>query len=129
MAKASLTLANGTSIDIEGTVKEIRELLELYGGATAQLRQPPDVSPGRTKRASRVGSASGGTAAEPPSGPNLTEIVNLIKNCSEAENIERNILDRTSQVDRTLLPLYIVHEHLSNAFGLCEVLPANRTVT
>ena len=30
----------------------------------------------------------------------------------------REILDRASQVDRTLLPLYLVHEHLGNAFGL-----------
>lgn len=27
-------------------------------------------------------------------------------------------MDRPAQVNRTLLPLYIVHEHLDNAFGL-----------
>jgi hypothetical protein len=44
--------------------------------------------------------------------------VNLTKTCDEAESIEAQILDRTSQVDRTLLPLYVVHEHLGNKFGL-----------
>jgi hypothetical protein len=52
------------------------------------------------------------------SAPSLSEIVNLAKNCDESESIGRHILDKTSQVDRTLLPLYIVHEHLDNAFGL-----------
>jgi len=118
MAKASLTLANGTSIDIEGTVKEIRELLELYGGAPARPREPAGIVPERPRSASRTDSPSSDSARERLSSPDLTEIVNLVKNSSEAESIERNILDRTSQVDRTLLPLYIVHEHLSNAFGL-----------
>ena len=43
---------------------------------------------------------------------------NKTKECQEAEHIEENILDRTSQVDRTLLPLYIVHEYFDNAFEL-----------
>ncbi|MDZ7749602.1 MAG: hypothetical protein U5K43_13035 [Halofilum sp. (in: g-proteobacteria)] len=32
---------------------------------------------------------------------------------NEAERIETKILDKASQVDRTLLPLYIVHEYLA----------------
>ena len=47
-----------------------------------------------------------------------TQIVNLVKTCEEAEAIEKQILNRDSQVDRTLLPLYIVHEYLDNAFAL-----------
>lgn len=49
---------------------------------------------------------------------NCTEIVNLVKDCDEADRIETQILDGSSQVNRTLLPLYIVHEHLGNAFAL-----------
>ena len=49
---------------------------------------------------------------------NLTEIVNLVKSCDEAEQIERQILDRVSQVDRTLLPLYIVYQHMENKYSL-----------
>jgi hypothetical protein len=50
--------------------------------------------------------------------PNLSQIVNLAKNCDESESIGRYILDKTSQLDRTLLPLYIIHENLDNEFGL-----------
>jgi len=42
----------------------------------------------------------------------------LVKNCDEAESIENKILDKASQVNRTLLPLYIVHEHMDNAVAL-----------
>jgi len=48
----------------------------------------------------------------------LNEIITLIKDCDEAEAIETQILDRVAQVDRTLLPLYIVHEYLGDAVGL-----------
>ncbi len=57
-----------------------------------------------------------GTAEE--TAIDLAEIVRLVKNSDEAEAIERNILNRSSQVGRTLLPLYIVREYLKNAFGL-----------
>ena len=42
----------------------------------------------------------------------------MIKTCDEAEAMEKEIFDRTSQVNRILLSLYVVHEHLDNAFGL-----------
>ena len=48
----------------------------------------------------------------------LAEIVTVVKNCEEAESIEKRILDRVSLVNRVLLPLYIVHEHMGNKFGL-----------
>lgn len=50
--------------------------------------------------------------------PDLSEIVNLIKNSDEAEAIEAKILDKVSQVNRILLPLYIVHEYMDNTLSL-----------
>ena len=50
--------------------------------------------------------------------PDLPKIINLIKNCGEAEVIETKILDKIAQVNRILLPLYIVHEYLDNTYGL-----------
>lgn len=117
MAKASIRLPNGTSVLIEGTTEEIRQLLEFYGqtgGAPAKTKkQPGGRKPSRSPKAQAKPDDS--TEAERP---NLAEIVNLVKNCDEADVIETQILDRTSQVNRILLPLYIVHEHLNNAFGL-----------
>jgi len=121
MAKASLTLPNGTVVQIEGTTEEVQGLLQFYGAGTGQ-HSPAPRKPAARSRVRK--SKSGRGPSEQPAGeagdsaPNLSEIVNLAKNCDEAEDIERQILDRASQVDRTLLPLYIVHENLGNAFGL-----------
>lgn len=121
MAKASLTLPSGTVVQIEGTADEVRELLKFYGagtghGAPSARKRAAPLKVQETKGRGISSKNIAGDASE--SAPNLSEIVNLAKNCDEAEDIERQILDRASQVDRTLLPLYLVHEHLSNAFGL-----------
>jgi hypothetical protein len=112
MPKATFTLPNGTSVTIEGAPDEVQRLLELYGGAPA---------PGARKRTTTRQTGKKRAASAPKSdagAPNISEIVNLVKACDEAEQIEAQILDRTSLVDRTLLPLYIVHEYLGNATGL-----------
>jgi hypothetical protein len=122
MVKASLTLPNGTVVQIEGTATEVRDLLEYYGGGGGSsersgVRRPEPRAPRKARQSAPQ--PQEGTGAEPlRPGLDLSRIINLAKTCDEAENIERQILDRSSQVDRTLLPLYIVHEHLGNAFGL-----------
>ena len=116
MAKASLKLPNGTAVTLEGTPEEVKHLLELYGGERAEL----STAKGRTWSRKPRGRAPspGQPKGESEGKPDLNEIVTLVKNCDEADVIERQILDRAAQVDRTLLPIYIVHEHLDNAFGL-----------
>ncbi len=114
MAKAALKLPNGTVVEIEGSTEEVRELLEFYGGAgsgraTISHKRPP-------KKASRKRAAANSESASDTL--DLTQIVNEVKGCDEAEDIETKILDKSSQVDRTLLPLYIVHEYFDNAHGL-----------
>lgn len=122
MAKASLTLPNGTAIQIEGTVEEVQALLVHYGsGSTPNPTSTSTQSTGGTPLKPRRSAPYSDTpinTENSDSTPNLAEIVNLAKTCNEAESIETQILDRTSQVDRTLLPLYVVHEHLGNRFGL-----------
>jgi len=117
MAKASLKLSNGTVVTLEGTPEEVKELLELYGGerqpapkGAPQQRKHPKPQPVE-RRAERDETKGDGNL-------DLNAIVTLTKDCDEAEVIEKQILDRPAQVNRTLLPLYIVHEHLDNAFGL-----------
>jgi len=117
MAKASLKLPNGKVVTLEGTPEEVKHLLELYGGEEKRAPEPPPRSRGshRSKpRASNLRSPEDKNYGK----PDLNQIVTFAKDCDEAEAIEKQILDRTAQVDRTLLPLYIVHEHLDNAFGL-----------
>lgn len=116
MAKASLKLPNGTAVTLEGTPEEVKHLLELYGGERAEA---PTAKRGTRPRKPRSRAPDERqSAGQGESKPNLNEIVTLVKNCDEADAIESQILDRAAQVDRTLLPIYIVHEHLSNAFGL-----------
>jgi hypothetical protein len=108
MAKASITLPNGTVVNIEGTPEEVQHLLEFYSGQPAETprRHTSKKAVSKKKAAKKTETASESV--------DCTEIVNLIKECDEAEAIEEQILDRTSQVNRTLLPLYIVHEYLDN---------------
>ena|ERR1700730_3248245 len=116
MAKASIKLPDGTSVQIEGDPEEVAKLLAIYGGgktAAAPVGQS-DAKKKRSPRKARAGQAISDSSAT----ANLSQIINLIKTCDEAEAIEEKILDKVSQVNRILLPLYIVHEHLDNAHGL-----------
>jgi hypothetical protein len=121
MPKANLTLQNGTVVVIEGTAEEIQELLTFYGGDRVDSKAPP-IKQRRAlakRRPKRPGAAESGTAsAAEVAAPDISEVVNLIKTCDEAELIETRILDQSSVINRTLLPLYIVHEHLGNSIGL-----------
>jgi hypothetical protein len=113
MAKATFTLPNGTVVNIDGKPLEIQQLLNLYAGSHGAVSTPLGGTKKRTTtKTSKVASA---TLSK---GVNLAEIINFVKNCDEAENIEKNILDRISQVDRVLLPLYIVHEYMGDAYSL-----------
>jgi hypothetical protein len=114
MAKASFTFPNGTVVQIEGSKEEVKNLLAFYSSP-----QQTQNGPGSGKKGpdSRIRQREPKKIDAEETG-DLTAIINQIKTCGEAENIERRILDRTSLVDRVLLPLYIVHEYLNNAFGL-----------
>lgn len=113
MAKASLKLASGAVVTIEGTATEVHQLLALYSGEGIQGKKEVEL---KGKPPSSKGSIKDNLITEGEI--NLTEIVSLVKNCDEAASLEKNILDRASQVDRTLLPLYIVHEYKGNKYGL-----------
>jgi hypothetical protein len=114
MAKATLKLPGGAIVTLEGTPEEVQHLLAHYGGASAR----PLPSAKAKRPASKASRPTRAASANDESAPDLNEIVNLVKNCDEADGIAKNILDRASQVDRVLLPLYIVHEHKANELGL-----------
>ncbi|MBN1652197.1 MAG: hypothetical protein JXA30_00310 [Deltaproteobacteria bacterium] len=118
MVKASLKLANGTQVTLEGEPTEVQKLLQLYNEtsySTPATRKQED-STKKPKRKAGKGKHidADETAKEIP----VADIVNAIKGCDEAESIEANILDRVSQVDRVLLPLYVAHEHIDERLTL-----------
>lgn len=122
VAKATMTLPNGTKVDIEGTTDEVEHLLSRLGQLSTSDRTimlpPPAPIKKRARRQRRENQSSKSTMANDRSAVDITAIVNTVKNCDEAESIEETILDKTSQVDRTLLPLYVVHEYMKEKTGL-----------
>lgn len=120
MSKASIKLPDGTSVVIEGPPEEIAKVLSLYGGASNTSGVGAPSPRKKAKEEPRTKKAKGHTAGKRDTGDtlDLSKIINLIKNCDEAEIIEANVLDKIGQVNRILLPLYIVHEYLDNAHGL-----------
>jgi hypothetical protein len=114
MSKASITLANGTLVQIEGTPEEVAKLLALYGGGKSVASDQTPSGRTRTVPKGKPPQATAGARAT----PDLSQIINLIKTCDEAEAIESKILDKVSQVNRILLPLYIAHEYLDNTRSL-----------
>lgn len=116
MLKASFTLPNGTIVAVEGSPDEVKGLLDYYSsGATIHPRKAP--LPKTPKSENRK--------APPPAAEatpdKLAQIVNLIKTCPEADSIEQNILSKSNEANRAILPLYIIHQHLDNAFGLTTI--------
>jgi len=112
MAKATIKLQSGAIVTLEGTPEEVHRLLLLHSGGTST----PSSTEQRSKKKTTQDSHKSVESSDET--PDLNEITNFVKNCEEAEAIEKNVLDRTSQVDRTLLPLYIVHAYKGNRFGL-----------
>lgn len=113
MPKASITLSDGTVISVDGTTDEIERLLNVYRQSALKEHVERPTKKLRRRRNTAV-VAEGKEAVT----IDHTEIVNLIKMCDEAEAIETQILDRASQVDRTLLPLYVVDKYLDDSPGL-----------
>lgn len=113
MAKATFTLPTGASVLIEGTPEEIKDLLDHY--TNTQGKSSPPIQKHRVKTPEKA------TLQEKKTKPDKTDIENIIdlaQTCKEADLIGETILDKTNEANRVLVPLYIVHEYLDNAFGL-----------
>jgi hypothetical protein len=109
MTKAKLSLPSGTVITIEGTAEDVQKLIELYG-----------VSPAKSEVLSKrpKGHDRKQTSQTLHQKDHITQIVNLIKDCKESDVIEKTIIDKGSEVNKVLLPLYIIHEYMGNTIAL-----------
>lgn len=122
MLKATFSLPNGTSVTIEGLKEDVQDLLNYYSNLH------PNDSSYSTKPHPKVNIKTPQKQAESSdsakvSSDILTQIVNKIKTCPDAEAIERNILgkEKPAEADRVLLSLYVIHKYFDNAFGLTTV--------
>ena len=115
MATSKILLPNGTVITVEGSPEEIRAILSHYDGASNKGPVSSLTSKRSKSKKSKVHVVS---VPEVEKTDAVMEIVNSIKESEDAESIETNIIDRSSQIDRILLPLYISHKYHNNSFVL-----------
>lgn len=110
MAKSTIKLENGTIVTIEGTVEEISKLLILYQNSTigdnGSKEQQEDEDSTDMKNTSKDESL------------NTVKLVNATKGSDDLEQIEKNILDKASQVDRVLLPLFVADKEFRSEVSL-----------
>jgi len=112
MTEATFELPNGTIISIKGSNDEVKDILDYY------LTRSDEGERKETSKSTQVQKVAKDQKPEKTTTPDLASVANQIKNCPEARSIEKNILDTTSEVNRVLLPLYVVYEYLDNAFPL-----------
>ena len=106
MAKSIINRPDGTRIEISGTPEEIKKIISLYSEGVAVSS---------TTTHSKEDDTNKKTATNAESAESIViKIVQEIRNGTEAERIEANILDQSSQVDRVLLPLYIAKKYIGN---------------
>src|ERR1051325_7259642 len=118
MAKANITLPNGTIVNIEGTPEDVERLLSIYSGAPRGQGQSAGAARSTAKKKRRrVVTASTEPRTSVPA-VDIIGIVNSLRSCDEFDAIEQKILDKPNRLNRVLLPMYIVHEYMNNAFGL-----------
>lgn len=110
MAKAEIKLPDGTSVVVDGSAEEISKILSLYGGAAPGYSASKASATKVKKRSTNKPPGTEDKERDNAEKLDVSAIVNLIKNCDDAEKIEKSILDLTSQVNRTLLPLYVLQQ-------------------
>ena len=107
MAKASMTLPDGTTVQIEGSADEIQKIISLH--------RPHPEHAALEKKEKKTMQKSTDTARKIDADKlDLSALVNALKSSDDVELIEKNILDRISMVDRILVPLYIVHKQFAD---------------
>lgn len=105
MAKSIINLPDGTKITIDGDSEEIKKILSIY-----QVEKNKNLTKEKKSfKEEKVNQSSDQDV--------IIDVINYIKECEEADAIEEKILDRSSQVDRILLPLYAA-EKLGNKITL-----------
>lgn len=113
MAKTTIQLANGTIITVEGSADEIAKVMDLYGQGQSLHRKHQKVKITKSKRAS-----SSGAPSSEDGKVDILELVNATKDADDFDQIEKNILDQASQVDRVLLPLFVVDRSFGSSYTL-----------
>lgn len=105
-----MTLPDGTTVIVEGSPEEIQKIISLHRPIQKEAKES-EVTTKKEQTKKKV-------VVSEKSEPDLPALINTTKSCREFDQIEANILDRSSIVDRLLLPLYISHEYVSEHLRL-----------
>ena len=117
MTEAKIELPDGTIIEIKGSTDAVKDIVDhVSSGRGAKESKKPE-----KKAKSKADAAAKDDPKKRAQEDDLAEIVNVIKTCDEADDIEKNVLDNGSEADRALLPLYIVKMYFDNRFPLSTV--------
>jgi len=101
MVKASINLKSGATVQIEGTVEEVRQLMQFYDGNAPTAPEVHVKRSHQEKLRSNVNTESSQVDCE--------QIANNLKQCEKMELFESKILDKPGGVNSVLLPLYFIH--------------------
>lgn len=107
MVKSIIKLENGTIITVEGSVEDVAKLMSVYGEHNSQTSVH---SPRKTVK--KEVSSQGEDKID------AILLVNATKDAKDYEEIEKNILDKASQVDRVLLPIFIAERRFGGDASL-----------
>ena len=120
MAKFKVPLPDGRVVEVEGTIEEVERLLATYtkGAAPAPAAKQSATSREDVGAKSSRRSEAHASDEEEAGDVDVASIVSKIKNCDEAEKIEKQVLDKKSVLNRVLLPLYILNKYFPKSDGL-----------
>jgi hypothetical protein len=100
------------ALDPEPHQRAVAWIVQKHGGGDAAQGQKT------RKHSVRHGKSVASSPSAEHHEARIREIVNQIRTGDDAERIERYILDSANQVNRALLPLFIVHKYMTDEFAL-----------
>lgn len=117
MVKSTIKLPDGTTITIEGSPEELKKVLSVYQGQNTS-NVGKEQKPVSEKKINKSSKQPKTTEDKTSKKDLIVELVNAIKNADDMDEIEKKILDKASQVDRVILPLFIMGRDLDNQISL-----------
>jgi hypothetical protein len=113
--KANISLPDGTKIELDGSLEELQALTEHLHSRSAAAPQPRPAAHVPPAAQRPADTAEGGDGDDEP---DIARIVAIIRDCDEAETIEKKVLDKRDVMNRVLLCLWIVQKYVSQTMGL-----------
>lgn len=105
--KSTIKLENGTIVTIEGSVEEVAKLMSVYGKPQSSVISGGQAEPVSPKKKETI-------LEKTEEKIDTISLVNATKDADDYDQIEKNILDKASQVDRVMLPLFIAERSFGN---------------